>query len=80
MQTFMREFSIIKKRILQYLEFKGISKYKFYDDRKRLLKGKSVCRHEAEEKGGEDPHNHRPRHEEEDNGTAERLAVPACLV
>ncbi len=30
MQTFMREFSIIKKRILQYLEFKGISKYKFY--------------------------------------------------
>ena len=32
MQTFMREFSIIKKRILQYLEFKGISKYKFYQE------------------------------------------------
>ena len=28
----MREFSIIKKRILQYLEFKGISKYKFYQE------------------------------------------------
>lgn len=26
----MRENSIIKKRILQYLEFKGISKYEFY--------------------------------------------------
>lgn len=32
MQTFMRKFLIIKKRILQYLEFKGISKYKFYQE------------------------------------------------
>lgn len=28
----MREFSHIKKKILQYLEFKGISKYKFYQE------------------------------------------------
>lgn len=28
----MRDFSVIKKRILQYLEFKGITKYKFYQD------------------------------------------------
>ena len=28
----MREFSIIKQKILQYLDFKGISKYKFYQE------------------------------------------------
>ena len=26
----MRDFSILKKRILQYLDYKGISKYEFY--------------------------------------------------
>ncbi|MBO7441165.1 MAG: transcriptional regulator [Bacteroidales bacterium] len=31
-QIFMREFSIIKQKILQYLDFKGISKYKFYQE------------------------------------------------
>ena len=30
MQIFMREFSIIKEKILQYLEYKGVSKYEFY--------------------------------------------------
>jgi hypothetical protein len=30
MQQKMREFSILKKRILQYLDYKGISKYEFY--------------------------------------------------
>ncbi len=28
----MRDFSIIKQKILQYLEYKGISKYKFYQE------------------------------------------------
>jgi len=28
----MRDFSIIKQKILQYLDFKGISKYKFYQE------------------------------------------------
>ena len=28
----MREFSIIKQKILQYLDFKGVSKYKFYQE------------------------------------------------
>ena len=28
----MREFSLIKQKILQYLDFKGISKYKFYQE------------------------------------------------
>lgn len=28
----MREFSIIKERILQYLDYKGITKYKFYQE------------------------------------------------
>lgn len=28
----MRDFSVIKKRILQYLEFKGITEYKFHQD------------------------------------------------
>ena len=28
----MREFSIIKQKILQYLGFKGVSKYKFYQE------------------------------------------------
>jgi hypothetical protein len=30
MQQKMRDFSILKKRILQYLDYKGISKYEFY--------------------------------------------------
>ena len=28
----MREISIIKERILKYLDFKGVSKYKFYQE------------------------------------------------
>jgi hypothetical protein len=28
----MRDFSILKKKILQYLDYKGITKYKFYQD------------------------------------------------
>ena len=28
----MRDFSIIKQKILQYLDIKGISKYKFYQE------------------------------------------------
>ena len=28
----MRDFSIIKQKILQYLDYKGISKYKFYQE------------------------------------------------
>ena len=28
----MREFSNIKQKILQYLDFKGVSKYKFYQE------------------------------------------------
>jgi hypothetical protein len=31
-QVFMKEKSLIKKNILQYLDSKGISKYKFYQD------------------------------------------------
>ena len=31
-QIFMRDFSIIKQKILQYLDIKGISKYKFYQE------------------------------------------------
>lgn len=27
---FMREFSLIKRNILQYLDYKGVSKYEFY--------------------------------------------------
>lgn len=31
-QIFMRDFSVIKQKILQYLDNKGISKYKFYQE------------------------------------------------
>jgi len=32
MQIYMQEKSLIKQNILQYIDFKGISKYKFYQD------------------------------------------------